>query len=140
MKIKINGMTKPVPGIRGGTAEARKVWTDPEGRYAVAEIFTDELYLALKIEETDGETLTGEYVDRYERANDVPMLMRFTVDWGCIRYGFCKLLLWAPELAEEAGGGFEKTVKRFYFDRELYEKSYEELNGVPYGKKGAPED
>lgn len=47
-------------------------------------------------------------------------------------HGFCKLRLWAPERVKEFSGHFDKTLKRFYFDRELYKASYEEINGVPF--------
>ena len=67
------------------------------------------------------------------------MMMRFSVDWNCIKYGFCKLNLFAPELSDEFGGYLDGTVARFYFDWELYKKCYEELNGVPCNKKNPNE-
>ena len=79
--------------------------------------------------------MIGNYVNHYSYDNDIPMLMKFTVDWGCIRYGFCKLNLWAPELVNEFGGSADKTAARFYFDWELYKTCYEELNGVPCERK-----
>ena len=79
--------------------------------------------------------IIGEYVDHYETYSDDLMLMSYHVECGCIDWGFAKLVLWAPEMADKWNGYFENTVHRFYFDRELYKRSYEEKNGVPCPKR-----
>ena len=111
--------------------DAISVAEDPEGRYAVAELYANELFVALRITGRDGDTLSGEYVDHFSYCDDVPMLLKFSVSWDCSPYGFCKLILWAPEMANRFDGCFESTVKRFYFDRALYEAKREELHGSP---------
>ena len=137
--IKINGL-KPwiVPGNRN-VFENCTVYIDPSGKYAVAEVFRKELYIAIVIESAADDLLVGKYVDHYSSFNDTPMLMTFSVDWSCIGFGFCKLRLWAPELANEHGGFFEHTAARFYFDWELYKSSYERINGVPCTRKNPNE-
>ncbi|MBQ7547170.1 MAG: hypothetical protein IJT41_09430 [Clostridia bacterium] len=130
MKVQIKNIKKSILRNPDGIAEAHSISTDPSSKYAVIEVFRNELYVAVKIEEYNRDILIGEYVDSYSRCNDIPMLLRFKVSWDCIQYGFCKLLLWAPENCV-----YEKTVARFYFDWNLYKKSYEAINGVPCTKK-----
>ena len=116
--------------------EADSVSADPGGRYAVAKAGYG-LYLAFRITSRSGDTVTGEYVNhfRYDLDDDIPMLRSITVDWNCIEYGFCKLDLFAPEMVNEFGGSFDKTICRFYFDWERYRTCYEKNNGVPCTKQ-----
>ncbi|MBQ3264231.1 MAG: hypothetical protein IJH07_00500 [Ruminococcus sp.] len=115
--------------------DAYGVSKDPDSRYAVIEASQNSLFIAVKVVSCDNDLLVGEYVDHYRFDNDIPMMMKYTVLWDCIRYGFCKLNLWAPEMADEFSGYFDQTVKRFYFDWELYKKCYEDINGVPCKKQ-----
>ena len=115
--------------------DAESVSFDLEKRYAVAELYKKELFIALKVISDKNDILTGEYADHYTSSDAEAMLTKYSVDWGNIKYGFCKLELWAPELANKFGGSFSKTVKRFYFDFELYKTKYEKINGVPCKKK-----
>ena len=135
MKITITNL--PAGLAAGGRTafEPVSLSEDPLGRYAVAELFANELFVALKILRRDGDELLCRYVNHYAYQDDVPMLLRFSVQWDCIRYGFCKLNLWAPEATENRDGYFDRTVKRFYFDWELYKKCYEDVNGVPCGRE-----
>ena len=133
MKIRIQKL--PAGLIRGDTFEPVSFSEDPTGRYAVAELFANEFFAAVRILLRGERELLCEYVDGYSYQDFIPMLLKFSVQWDCIRYGFCKLTLWAPEAPESRDGIFERTVKRFYFDRELYRKCREEINGVPGGRE-----
>ena len=133
--MKVNIQNIPQSLCTDEPFEAYSVSTDPDNRYAVVEAFSNCLFIAVKIVSRDDDLLVGEYVNHYEFHNDIPMLTKFTVYWDCIRYGFCKLDLWAPEMADRFGGYYSKTVARFYFDWELYKKCYEEINGVPCEKQ-----
>ena len=117
--------------VKKGPWEPVSLSRSPDGRYAVAEIFANELFVALEILDEDGEDLVGRYVDHFTDMDIVPMLKRYSVDWSCICYGFAKLVLFAPEMSEEFGGYFDQTMRRFWFDRELYERKYLEMHGVP---------
>ena len=134
MKVQIKNMKKGLRYNLSDIIEAYRVYTDPSSKYAVIEVYQNELFVAVIIEEDNQNILVGKYVDHYSRYNDVPMLLKFTVSWDCIKYGFCKLILWAPE-----EGYFDQTVARFYFDWQLYKESYEAINGVPCNKKD-PQD
>ena len=95
---------------------------DPEKRYAVADYYK-KMFIAFKVSKSDGDLLSGEYLDMYYADDsDVPMLESYSVDWSCIQYGFCKICHFAPELLNIIGG-FSHTVKRIYFDRDLYKKA-----------------
>ncbi len=135
MTVQINDLKKGVVPGGGDTFDAFRVSTDPERRYAVVELIPNALFVAVRITSIDDRRLVGNYVNHYSCDNDIPMLMKYTVDWSCIRYGFCKLNLWAPELVNEFGGSAGKTAARFYFDWELYKTCYEEINGVPCERK-----
>lgn len=135
MRIKVNNLKKGIPRGDTDTFEALSVSKDPEGRYAVVKIQFRGIYFAIKIISEDDDMLIGEYVGHYVSYSDDPMLMRYQMDWGCIYFGFAKIVLWAPEMANKWNGSFEKTVKRFYFDWELYKKSYEKQHGVPCPKR-----
>ncbi|MCB6991983.1 hypothetical protein LI177_00475 [bacterium 210820-DFI.6.37] len=111
-----------------------EVFLEEQKRYAVIEVWKNELYVAANVINADGNKLIAEYVDDFKCWDDIPMLMSFSVDWSYIGYGFCKLIQWAPEKANEFGGSFSHTAKRFYYDAELYNKCYEEKNGVPSKK------
>ena len=137
MKVRIHHGKGCLGRRDGEVLEALRVSTDPSGRYAVAELYANELFAAFRITARDGEILVGDYVDSFAYDDDVPGLLKFSVSWDCISYGFCKLRLWAPESAGPVGGLYETTVKRFYFDRALYEARREELHGAD---RKAPED
>ena len=72
---------------------------------------------------------------------DIPIVLHldhgpdFETCKSCIEYGFCTVNLWAPELVNEFGGSFDKTLKRFTFDWELYKECYEKRHGVPCRRK-----
>ncbi len=137
MAVQITNIPKGVipNGESSIKMDSPNISLSPGGDYAVIEIFHNELFIAVNVLFCDQESLSGEYVDHFLYFDDKPMLMRFTTDWNNIKYGFGKLVLWAPEKANEFGGSFDKTVKRFYFDWDLYKRSYEELHGVPFKKK-----
>ena len=137
MKVQIHH-PRPGLGFRDGEIrEAVRVSADPESRYAVAELYANELFAAFRITARKADLLVGDYVDSFAYDNDVPGLLKFSVSWDCISLGFCKLRLWAPESSGLIGGLYETTVRRFYFDRALYEARREELHGAD---EKAPED
>ena len=102
----------------------------PGGIYAVVTWRERELMIAIRVEEESPESLAGSFVDAYSIEFDEIMLYRFRLDWRWIIFGFCKVVLWAPEKVNEFGGVFEKTVHRFYFDRELYKRRVHERHGL----------
>ena len=123
-------------GFTVKTKECRdviRVSASPDQRYAVAET-SPGVFVAMKVTSLDEDLLIGEFVNSCVYSVDTPMLNSIFVDWGCIGFGFCKLILWAPEWVNEFGG-FENTIERFYFDWELYKTCYEKLHGVPCKKK-----
>lgn len=91
--------------------------------------------MAVKVLSRDDGLLVGDYVNACHYSSDEPMLQKISVDWSCIEYGFCTVNLWAPELVNEFGGSFDKTLKRFTFDWELYKECYEKRHGVPCRRK-----
>ena len=139
MRVMIHNLKKGIGCGNKDTFDVPNVFMEPEHRYAVVEVFHNELYVAVKIISNENDLLICEYVDHYSEFDDEVMLKKFSVDWECIKYGFCKLILWAPEMAAEFGGSFDKTVKRFYFDWELYTTHYEEVHGSPCRKKNPDE-
>ena len=134
MKVQINNIDRRVYREDTDVFDAVSISADPERRYAVAEV-SPHKFVAVRITASDDEHLTGEYVDHFFWDDDTPELQSFSIDWGCIHYGFCKLKLWAPERLVEFGGRADKTLKRFYFDRELYKARFEEINGVPFDER-----
>ena len=134
MKVKIHNIDSCIIRNNDATFPAIQVSVDPKRQYAVVEI-SPQKFLALHITSWDDRLLTGEYVDHFFWDDDTPELRSFTVDWNYIQYGFCKLILWAPERRNENGGQSAHTVKRFYFDRELYKERYEEINGIACKKQ-----
>ena len=122
-------------GFTVKTKECRdviRVSASPDQRYAVAET-SPGVFAAMKVTSLDEDLLIGEFVNSCVYSVDTPMLNSIFVDWGCIGFGFCKLILWAPEWVNELGG-FCKTICRFYFDWELYKTCYEKIHGVPCSK------
>ncbi len=114
-------------------ADGKNVSFSPDRRFAVINIHNG-LYIAVGVTDADDLSLSAEYVDSYlYDGSDEPMLQKLWIEWDCICYGFCKLRLWAPERVDATGRSIF-TLHRFYFDRELYERKYEEINGVPYRK------
>lgn len=136
MIVKINNIKKYIISGISDTLETNKIpkeqiFKDPKGKYAVVEIFKKEAYIGLKIISDENEMLVGEYVDHYYYDNYDCYLINYTIDWSYMKYGFCKLIRSMPEIPSE----FYRTVKRFYFDFELYKNNYEKENGVPCPKK-----
>ena len=101
----------------------------PDRRFAVLELRKGRLFAAVRVETADEGELRGEYADHYLFNDDDPILKKLWIEWDCIGWGFCKLVLWAPERAAEFGGCPEHTLHRFYFDRALYERSRKKLHG-----------
>lgn len=134
MKVKILNIDNRIFRNSSESFNAIQVSVDPKHQYAVVEIIPQKL-VALHITSWDDGLLTGEYVDHFFWDDDTPEIRSFTVDWNYIQYGFCKLILWAPERINENGGQSSHTVKRFYFDCELYKERYEEINGIAYKKQ-----
>ena len=110
-------------------AEEKDVLFSPDRRFAVIRLHYGALFLAIRVTDAGNDSLAGEYVDCCSYSSDEPVLTKLWVDWGCIGYGFCKLVLWATEMVNEFGGSFEQTLHRFYFDRNLYERKKNELHG-----------
>ncbi len=111
--------------------DLRDISFSPDRRFAVAKLHYGTLFIAVRVDEEESTSLSGEYVDCFSYALDDPMLTKLWIEWDCIAYGFCKLVLWAPEKANEFGGSFERTLHRFYFDRNLYERKKNELHPAP---------
>lgn len=107
-------------------AHDRAVSLSPDKRYAVVR-YRSYLYIAVRVASLDEELLTGEFVDSYYYSPDDDFVLAMPeIAWNWIHYGFCKLILWAPESVNEFGGFFDGTLCRFYFDRELYERKKKE--------------
>ncbi len=135
MNVKINNLTDELISKFNGSFEAVSVSFSPDGRYAVVEACRDTLFIAVNVISLEDGELTGDYVDHcWTSAPDEPMLYSIRADWFFIGAGFCKMTVFAPEMVNEFGGRFEKTIKRFYFDWELYKRCYEKTNGVPCTK------
>lgn len=136
MKAQIKKMKPGV--VPGAETEAIlldvEVYMEDQKRYAVIEVYNNELYIAANVISADDEKIVAEYLDAFQWWDDIPMMMLFSIDWSCIGYGFCKLIQWAPEMANVFGGSFSHTAKRFYFDADIYKKRYEEKNAVPCRK------
>lgn len=133
IKIRVRDAEWALPGLRrtGGAFDAQLVTRSPDGRYAVAQVLGGESFVAFEVEsEADGQ-LAGRFVDAYLDLDVVPMLKSYRVDWSHIDWGFAKLILFAPEQSERFKGCFEGTVRRFWFDRPLYERRYLEKFGIP---------
>lgn len=135
MKVKIKHPDGFAAYLGEEPFEPFRIHFDPTRRYAVVEPRPNWLYVAVRVLSLDDELLVGDYVNACQYSSDEPMLQKISVDWSCIEYGFCTVNLWAPELAGEFGGGFDKTLKRFYFDWELYKECYEKRHGVPCRRK-----
>lgn len=138
VKVKINGLAKGIIWEHTDIFDVTNISMDPEHRYAVLEIYPKELFAAVKVISDEGDLLICQYVAHYASYNDDPVLMKYIVNWDCMKYGFCKLILWAPEMSQQLGGRSYRTVKRFYFDWELYKTDYEKRYGVPCLKKKPP--
>ena len=142
MKVTLNGLKRDNPIIRvlieEDTFETGFVSTDPKERYAVVEPIPGQLFVAVRILSREEDSLTGEYVDHwYDSGPDVPMLYQYSVSWGTIGYGFCKLKLYAPEVY----GYFEKTIHRFIltgsFMKKVLKSGTAERNQAPLTERGA---
>ena len=115
MIVRIENMK---PGLMPGDGEpfeAIAVYPEPKGRFAVVEAIPNSLFVAVRIKRVDGELLVCEYRDHCCYDDDVPTLLSFSVDWSGMSHGWCKLKLWAPELADANGGDSVRTLKRFRF-------------------------
>ena len=120
------------------TTKYENISFSPDEQYAVVTLCHNEVFIAVAVLENDSDVMTCRYIDHFIVFDEIPMLRKYYVDWGFADYGFCKLIQWAPELANNFNGSFSSTLHRFYFDRALYEQKYEELNGVPYKKRKEP--
>ena len=128
--VQITGNYKMIPWYNGGIVRATKIFIEPENRFAIIELIKG-LFVAVKIESMDHGVLVGSYIDHItDSFDDEIMLYKHDADWSNIPFGFFKLTCWAPEKMNEHNGSSYFTVKRFYFDKELYRNKYEEINGV----------
>lgn len=134
MNVKIMNTRKGILSGEKLILPDAQIFLETKKRYAVINAHNG-IYVAVIIIHIDDDLLVGSYVDDFQWDCEVPMLSEFFVDWSTIDYGFCKLIQWAPEMANAFGGSFHHTAKRFYFDFELYQKSYEERNGIPCKKR-----
>ena len=100
MRVMIHNLKSNILSENNGIIEAYKVFIDPGHKYAVVEVYHDELFIAIKIVSDERDLLAGEYVDHVIESIDVPMLHKYQVSWETIEYGFCKLILWAPEMVK----------------------------------------
>ena len=135
MRVSINNL--PADLIRGedGPFEAVSVSMAPDGRYAVVEAVREALFVAVNVISCEDGVLVGDFVNYcWTSAPDIPMMYSINTDWSYIGEGYCKLVLFAPEMVNEFGGRFDKTISRFYFDWELYKKCYEKRHGIPCDK------
>ena len=87
----------------------------PDHKHAVIEVINNYLFVAVNIEQSNGESLDASYVDHYFNLSDeLPMLQRMIISWAH-RSGHCRLILWCPEMANNYKGSFEHVVKCFHF-------------------------
>lgn len=117
------------PGILSEGNKALQIWMSPDKKYAVAEVFAAESFVAGLIEEVDEEKgiMTLICKDSFSTEMEEIDYNSYTVDWSCMQYGFCKLRSRSLE-------SYKSRVFRIYFNPELYIRKYEELNGVPYAE------
>ena len=114
--VKINGWDQcPYHFRADGYISVPEIWYSPDGKYAVVELFRGEVYVAVRVQEVNETWLICAYVDRYEDWNVEVDFRGYSVEWW-LSCGFAKLHCFGME------SGFAGTVKRFYFDRQLYEK------------------
>ena len=136
VKAVINNLKAGILNHYDGFVEAVSYSMSPDKKYAVIEVYRDLLYIAVNVVSFEDGVLVGDYVNyTWTSAPDELMLYHFVIDWDFIRNGYCKLILFAPEMVNEFGGSFQKTIKRFYFDWELYKRCYEKRYGIPCTKQ-----
>lgn len=109
--------------------EVSKLWISPDERYMIVEWYKSELYVFVSVDKVIDDTYVGNFIEVYEPHYMDIDLRVYSADWSCMKYGFCKLMLFEME------SGFDGCVKRFYFDKELYIRSYEEETGRKFKKK-----
>lgn len=80
MKIKINGLKKGVVYGNKDTLDVSGISMDSEHKFAVAEDFRNELYIAVKIISYENDILICEYVDHYSESDDYVMLMKYSIE------------------------------------------------------------
>ena len=116
--------------------EFRKVyrtWISPDQRFAVAELFPGELFVAGKLLSLGREDMVLEFLGTFSDPSDTPELKKYEVDWSCLPYGFIKFQCSYPET-------LTSRSERCYFDRDLYRKMYQKCNGIPYSGHKFPDD
>lgn len=107
--------------------DVREVWLSPDKKYAVIEIWKDELFVFGKMIEENEEIISLDYIDSFPGYFLEEIDYRnFWVEWDCMQYGFCKLV------CAEMESGRMHRAKRFYFDSDLYKQMYEKENKVTY--------
>ena len=99
-------------------------WVSPDERYAIIEVYVDELFLVVEVILNSEDSMTVRTIRERWHMNE-PDIFRYKVDWSCMKYGFCKLDTRSME-------SDETKTERFYFDPDLYKRTYEEMHGVPY--------
>lgn len=90
-----------------------RVWFSPDKTKAVLEIWSSELYVAVKnINKDKNDYMVCDYVDHYINISFRYDFRHFCgVDWNFIDKGFCKLMSFSIDTGEE-------FVKRLYYERE----------------------
>ena len=99
-------------------------WYSPDQKYAVAQ-FNSEVLAVLAIESITADTVTASCLKRMCFSVSDEDFLIFSVRWY-MAYGFLKIC------ADSMEYGCLGTLRRFYFDPELYKRAYQEVNGVPY--------
>lgn len=126
VKVRINNWNS-IYNENRSHFDVKQAWYSPDKKYAVLEIWTDELFVFGKLIDENEEIISLDYIDSFSGYFlDEVDFRTFWVEWGCMQYGFCKLV------CRELESGRMHRAKRFYFDPELYKQKYEEENKVPY--------
>ena len=122
MKIKILNWNSPC-NKPGQWMPAKQFWLSPDGKYAIAEIFAGELFVAGKVVRNTLDQCTMTFFSEIQNHSVEVSGHQYETDWHCMIYGFCKLICRDMESPEP-------IVHRIYFDKKLYLKKRQELHGT----------
>jgi hypothetical protein len=88
---------------------SHKVVYSPDGKFAVIELFKDEVFVGVRVLENDTETnvLYGEYLSSFEDISWDVSIRNYTIDWDSYEFGLAKL-----HCHEYGDDGFKNTTIR----------------------------
>ena len=93
--------------------------------YCVIVLFDGEVFVAARVAEMKDDLLIVNHKDSFEELSwEVAIRKNYSIDWGFIQDGFCKL-----QWCEYTGDGPARwKTRRLWFDKELYHKHKKELH------------